>query len=291
MSSIKDRLSAGLRRTRERLSLSSLEAAVPDWDALEESLLLADVGVSATQQILDGVRRRPGDAAAGLREEVLEILGDVRPPGDDSEVREPHVTMLVGVNGVGKTTTAAKMARRAVAGGKSTLLVAADTFRAAAQEQLATWAERLGVEVIEGEQGRDPASVVHEGLQTALSRKVQAVFIDTAGRLHTKRPLMDELAKVERVAGRVVPDAPHETLLVMDATVGGNGLIQAKQFAECLDLTGIVLTKLDGTAKGGVVLAIARELNLGIRYTGIGESADDLVAFSLEDFVEALLSN
>jgi fused signal recognition particle receptor len=198
--------------------------------------------------------------------------------------------MVVGVNGVGKTTSVAKLARRLGGGGKRVLIVAADTFRAAAQEQLATWAERAGVPLAAGEAGRDPASVVHDGLTQAVAEEFDEAVIDTAGRLHTKRPLMDELAKVGRVASRVVPESPHETLLVLDATVGTNGLVQARQFQSALPVTGIVLTKMDGTARGGIAIAIAKELGLPVRYTGVGEGLDDLVPFSAPEFVDALLS-
>lgn len=203
----------------------------------------------------------------------------------------PRVTLVIGVNGVGKTTTVAKLAYLLAEQGKKVVVVAADTFRAAAQEQLAMWTQRAGVDIVSGEPGRDPASVVHDGLGVALAEGVDEVLVDTAGRLHTKRPLMDELGKVERVASRVIPEAPHETLLVMDATVGTNGLSQAREFAEALRVTGIVLTKMDGTAKGGVVLAIALELGLAVRYTGVGEGLEDLIEFSPEAFVDALLSS
>lgn len=282
--SFRDRLKAGLIRTREALSFRVSEA--PDWDSLEESLILADVGVPAASEILD--RLRASGSVAGLREELVGVLTSLpdRPP----RATTPWVTMIVGINGVGKTTTVAKLARLTLARGGSALVVAADTFRAAAQEQLRTWAQRIGVELIEGSSGRDPASVVHDGIQAALARGVNEVLVDTAGRLHTKKPLMDELTKIERVASRVIPGAPHETLLVMDATVGSNGLAQARQFADALNVTGVVLTKMDGTAKGGVVLAIAKELALPVRYVGVGESVDDLLEFSPEDFVDALLA-
>ncbi len=198
--------------------------------------------------------------------------------------------MIVGVNGVGKTTSVAKLARRLSLEGKRVLVVAADTFRAAAQEQLATWTERAGVEIARGEPGRDPASVVHDGLSRAVSENADEVLIDTAGRLHTKRPLMDELSKVGRIASRVIPDAPHRTLLVLDATVGTNGLSQARLFTEAIPVDGILLAKMDGTARGGVVVAIAKELSLPVLYTGIGEGIDELLPFSPEDFVSALLS-
>lgn len=248
--------------------------------------MLADVGIPATTEILDGLRK--SGSAEGLRDELLAIV--TRPSAAPKPSKPPRVTMIVGVNGVGKTTAVAKLAAFFVAGNASTIVVAADTFRAAAQEQLATWAERVGVELIGGSSGRDPASIVHDGVQAALSRGLDEVIIDTAGRLHTKQPLMDELTKIERVASRVIADAPHETLLVMDATVGSNGLTQARQFAEALELTGIILTKMDGTAKGGVVLAIAKELGLPVRYVGVGESLDDLLEFDAEAFVDALVA-
>ncbi len=283
--SFRDRLRAGLFRTREVLSLGVSET--PDWDALEESLILADVGVPATTEILE--RLRASGSADGLRQELLSVLRGLS--FDPVETESPRVTMIVGINGVGKTTTVAKLAGLTLAHGESALVVAADTFRAAAQEQLRTWARRVGVEIVEGSSGRDPASVVHDGIQAAVARRVNEVFVDTAGRLHTKKPLMDELSKIERVAARVVPGAPHDTFLVMDATVGSNGLTQAKQFADALNVTGIILTKMDGTAKGGVVLAIAKELRLPVRYVGVGESVEDLLEFSPEEFVDALIAD
>ena len=276
-------------RTREKLGAAWSGSEAPDWDALEESLVLADIGLPAASAILEAVRKGGVWRADVLRDELLGILRAV-PSSDRAPSAPPRITMIVGINGVGKTTTVAKLAARSRASGESTLVVAADTFRAAAQEQLAAWAERIGVDLVAGAAGRDPASVVHEGVQVALGRGVDEVFIDTAGRLHTKRPLMDELAKIERVTARLVPDAPHETLLVMDATVGSNGLSQAQQFKSTLGVTGIVLTKMDGTAKGGVVIAIAKELGLPVRYVGVGESVNDLMPFAEEDFVDALLN-
>lgn len=281
--SFRDRLKAGLARTREVLSLGNSET--PDWDALEESLVLADVGIPATTEIVE--RLKQGGSAEGLRDELLAILKASSKTA--TPAAPPRVTMIVGVNGVGKTTTVAKLAALALGRGARAIVVAADTFRAAAQEQLATWAERVGVEVIGGASGRDPASIVHDAVQAGLARGIDEIFIDTAGRLHTKQPLMDELTKIGRVASRVVPGAPHETFLVMDATYGSNGLAQARQFAQSLNLTGIILTKMDGTAKGGVVLAIAKELELPVRYLGIGESVDDLLEFDAEEFVDALM--
>jgi len=284
-----DRLRDGLRRTRERLGLGE-ELEKPDWEALEESLILADVGLDATAAILAGVRARGGGFREALRAEIREALNVPGPAPRPRSEGAPFVRMVVGVNGVGKTTTVAKLAFLSTREGRKVLVVAADTFRAAAQEQLAVWAERSGAAIVGAEVGRDPASIVHDGLKAALTGGFDEVLVDTAGRLHTKRPLMDELSKVARVAARVVPEAPHETLLVMDATVGTNGLAQARQFAEALPLSGIALTKMDGTARGGVVLAIARELGLGVRYLGMGEGMEDLVAFETEAFVEALTS-
>lgn len=290
-SSLGDRLRAGLRRTREKLGASLGASDAPDWEALEESLVLADVGLEATEAILEGMRARSGSTEVRLREELLGILRRVRTAAAPTTPQQsPCVSLVIGVNGVGKTTTVAKLAHQSVASGRKAMVVAADTFRAAAQEQLASWAERIGVDLFEGESGSDPASVVHDGLQAALARKADDVFVDTAGRLHTRRPLMDELGKIERVASRAAPEAFQETLLVMDGTVGSNGLAQARQFAASLSVSGIILTKMDGTAKGGVVIAIARELDLPVRFVGIGESVDDLVAFSPEEFVDALLS-
>jgi fused signal recognition particle receptor len=284
-----ERLRDSLRRTREKLGLTAA-GETPDWEALEESLLLADVGLPATREILMTLRERKGDFRENLRSVLLEQLA--RPESSASAsaaTRRPRVTMVVGVNGAGKTTSVAKLARKHASKGKKVLIVAADTFRAAAQEQLGAWAERTGVDIASGEPGQDPASVVHDALTRAAAESVDEVLVDTAGRLHTKRPLMDELSKVARIASRVIPQAPHETLLVLDATVGGNGLAQAKQFTEALPVTGIVLTKMDGTARGGVVIAIAREIGLPVRYVGVGEGADDLVDFSPDAFVAALL--
>ncbi|HSF16805.1 MAG TPA: signal recognition particle-docking protein FtsY [Vicinamibacteria bacterium] len=287
--SIRERLRTSLARTREKLRLGSGGGVEPDWDALEESLILADLGLPATTEILERVRAR-GGFPASLREE---LLGVIRAPSqaEVGAMVPPKVTLVAGVNGVGKTTTVAKLARRHVELDRRVVIIAADTFRAAAQEQLELWSKRVGASIFAGEPGRDPASVVHDGLTSSVSRRADEVIIDTAGRLHTKRPLMEELGKVERIAGRVVAGAPHEALLVMDAAVGTNGLVQAREFAAALRLTGVVLTKMDGTAKGGVVVAVSKELGLPVRYTGIGEGMQDLIPFDAEAFVDALLSN
>jgi fused signal recognition particle receptor len=264
--------------------------AEPDWEQMEEALLAADVGLTATGELLDAVRSDPGNnVRKALARQIVTLLQAPEKSGSKRRVGSLEVVLVVGVNGTGKTTTVAKLAHRAIRASREPLLVAADTFRAAAVEQLETWAGRVGAELVKGREGADAAAVVHDALQAAVARSVQEVIIDTAGRLHTKRPLMDELAKVKRVAGRVVEGAPHETLLVMDATVGGNGLTQAREFSEALGVEGIVLTKLDGTAKGGVVVAVARELGIPVRFTGVGEGLEDLLPFSPEDFVRALV--
>lgn len=289
------RLREGLRRTRERVSqgLGLTESSKDvDWERLEEVLIEADVGVIATGEILEAVRRHRGHPPReALRRELVSILAaaERKPLVDDAF--SPRVIMVVGVNGVGKTTTVAKLAHRLLQSGRKPLIVAADTFRAAAIEQLEAWAQRVGAPLVKGVEGSDAAAVVHEGLQAAVSRGLDDVVIDTAGRLHTKRPLMDELAKVRRIAGRLVSGAPHETLLVMDATVGSNGLTQARQFRDAMGLDGIILTKLDGTAKGGVVFAVVRELRLPVVYASVGEGLDDLLPFSPGDFADALLGN
>lgn len=284
-----ERLRASLQRTREKLGLSPGPNEAPDWDAVEQSLVLADVGLPATREILSALRTRTGDFRENFRSVLLELL--LRAPLTAAAAAQPRVTMVVGVNGAGKTTSVAKVARKLASEGRKVLVVAADTFRAAAQEQLGAWAERTGVAIASGDPGQDPASVVHDGLSRAVAEGFDEVLVDTAGRLHTKRPLMDEIAKVSRIASRVVEGAPHETLLVLDATVGTNGLQQARQFTSALPVTGILLAKMDGTARGGVVLAIAKELGIPVRYVGVGEGADDLVAFSPEAFVSALLSD
>ncbi len=288
------RLREGLVRTRDRLSEGlglATAGADPDWEQLEEAFVTADIGLAATSELLDAVRsvRTDEEVRQALKKKLLDILEGPESSDSHRAPARPEVVLVVGVNGTGKTTTVAKLAHRAKEAGRRPLVVAADTFRAAAIEQLETWTQRIGVEIIKGPEGSDAASVVHDGLQMALSAGFDEVIIDTAGRLHTKRPLMEELAKVKRVAGRVVEGAPHLTLLVMDATVGSNGLAQARQFGDALGVEGIVLTKLDGTAKGGIVVAVARELGIRVRYTGVGEGLDDLLAFSPEDFVRALM--
>ena len=300
--SLLERLKSGVQKTRTGL-VSALEGAIQGKkvidadliDELEYTLISADIGAGATQEILDRIRQRVerhqlNDAAAlrGLiREHLLEILqASERAPASVAE--HPVVVLVVGVNGSGKTTTIGKLAARFRSEGRSTLLCAADTFRAAAIEQLEIWGERTGSAVIRQGPGSDPSAVLFDALTAARARKVDCVIVDTAGRLQTKENLMAELHKMSRTARKVIPEAPHEVLLVLDATTGQNGLEQARKFTETSGVTGIVLTKLDGTAKGGIVVAIARELNLPIRYVGVGEKAEDLLPFDAEKFIESL---
>ena len=300
--SLLERLKSGVQKTRAGL-VTRLEDALAGkkeidatlLDELEFTLISADIGVATTSEILERIRQRVdrklvGDAAElrGLiREHLLELLqGADRPPVQVAEA--PAVVLVVGVNGSGKTTTIGKLAQRFKAEGRGVLLCAADTFRAAAIEQLQIWGERTQSEVISQRPGADPSAVLFDAIQSAKARKIDYVIIDTAGRLHSKSNLMAELEKMRRTAARVIPSAPHEVLLVLDATTGQNGLEQARRFTETSGVTGLVLTKLDGTAKGGVVIAIARELNLPIRYVGVGERAEDLLPFDPEKFIASL---
>jgi fused signal recognition particle receptor len=299
-----ERLKAGIQKTRAGL-MDRLEDALSgrkeiDAELLEEleyTLITADIGVRTTEEILERIRERmdrrlSGDAAELknlIREHLLEVLeASERPVPRVAE--PPAVVLVVGVNGSGKTTTIGKLAQLYKTEGRSVLLCAADTFRAAAIEQLEVWGGRTHTEVIRQRAGADPSAVVFDALQAAKARRVDYVVVDTAGRLHTKDNLMAELEKMQRTARRVIPDAPHEVLLVLDATTGQNGLEQARRFTETSGVTGIVLTKLDGTAKGGVVVAIARELNLPIRYIGVGEKIDDLLPFEPEAFIASIFS-
>ena len=258
-------------------------------DALEEALISADVGVAATEQIVSAIRarRNRSDSLRSLvKEEIRGILRGVSAPADDGH--RPHVVMIVGVNGTGKTTTVGKLARLIREQGRAPLICAADTFRAAAVEQLEIWATRAGVDIIRARMGADPAAVVFDAIAAGKARGRDVILIDTAGRLHTRVNLMGELDKIRRVAAREVDGAPHEVLLVLDATVGQNGLAQAKEFMAVAGVNGIVLTKLDGTAKGGIAVAIAHDLKLPIRYVGVGEAIDDLIPFSPDEYVDAL---
>jgi fused signal recognition particle receptor len=300
--SLLERLKAGVQKTRAGL-MEKLEDAVSgrkeiDAGVLEEleyALITADIGSKTTAEILERIRERVardlvGDAAElkGLiRQYLLEVLEATERPVP--QVAEPPaVIMVVGVNGAGKTTSIGKLTRRLQSEGRSVLLCAADTFRAAAIEQLEVWAQRTGVDLIRQQPGSDPSAVMFDALQAGKARKIDYVIVDTAGRLHTKENLMAELQKMRRTAARVIPGAPHEVLLVIEATTGQNGLEQARKFTESSEVTGIILTKLDGTAKGGVVVAISRELGLPIRYVGVGEQLDDLLPFEPATFVASL---
>jgi fused signal recognition particle receptor len=258
-------------------------------EALEEALISADVGVAATEQIVQAVRaRKTRDRSLRdlVKQEILTILKSADAPAGNGH--RPHVMLIVGVNGTGKTTTIGKLARLIKDSGRSSVICAADTFRAAAVEQLEIWATRAGVDIIRARAGADPAAVVFDAIAAGKARGRDVVLVDTAGRLHTRVNLMTELDKIRRVAAREVEGAPHEVLLVLDATVGQNGLAQAREFMAVAGVNGIVLTKLDGTAKGGIAVAIAHDLKLPIRYVGTGEGIDDLVPFSAEEYVDAL---
>ena len=258
-------------------------------EALEELLIMADVGVAATDRIIAAVKKQT-ETGKGLRDAVKDEIRAIfaAVPAVPSDGHVPHVVLIVGVNGTGKTTTVGKLAQLLKSSGKRPLVVAADTFRAAAVEQLEIWAGRAGVDLIRAREGADPAAVVFDGIASGKAKGRDPILVDTAGRLHTKVNLMSELEKIRRVAAREVDGAPHEVLLVLDATVGQNGLSQAREFMNAAGANGVVLTKLDGTAKGGIAVAIACELKLPIRYVGIGESIDDLVPFDVNDYVDAL---
>jgi len=299
-----EKLKSGVQKTREGL-VSRIEDVVSgrkaiDADLLEEleyTLISADIGVSTTNEILERIRERVDRKLVGdsselrglIREYLLEVLETNDRPLAYVD-SPPAVIMLVGVNGAGKTTTIGKLAAHLKGEGHSVLLCAADTFRAAAIEQLEVWGERTGIQVIRQNTGSDPSAVMFDALSAAKARETDYVIIDTAGRLQTKTNLMAELEKMRRTASRVIPGAPHEVLLVLDATTGQNGLEQARKFTESSGVTGIVLTKLDGTAKGGVVVAIARELGLPIRFIGVGEKIDDLLPFDPERFIDSLFN-
>ncbi|MFD9301179.1 signal recognition particle-docking protein FtsY [Streptomyces sp. NPDC060048] len=299
------RLRARLARSQNSLgkgllTLLSREHLDEDtWEEIEETLLIADVGVAPTQELVDRLRERvrvlgtrtPADLRALLKEELVALLGTDfdRAVKTESGVDTPAVVMVVGVNGTGKTTTTGKLARVLVADGRSVVLGAADTFRAAAADQLQTWGDRVGARTVRGPEGGDPASIAYDAVKEGIAEGADVVLIDTAGRLHTKTGLMDELGKVKRVVEKHGP--LDEILLVLDATTGQNGLTQARVFAEVVDITGIVLTKLDGTAKGGIVIAVQRALGVPVKLVGLGEGADDLAPFEPEAFVDALIGD
>jgi fused signal recognition particle receptor len=297
-----DRLRGGLARTREVLTtpIEDLVRGRRPLDAtalesVEEALLAADLGLPAVEEAMGVLREKSGAIAAGGLAAMREVLGREivraleRPAGPPPFSARPWVVFVVGVNGAGKTTTIGKLAAGWTAEGRSVLLCAADTFRAAAAEQLEVWATRAGGAFHRGAEGADPSAVLTDALRSARARGTDAVLVDTAGRLHTKSNLMAELAKMARVAGREVPGAPHETLLVLDATVGTNGLAQGREFAKAGGVTGLVLTKLDGTAKGGIAVAVVRELGVPIRYVGVGEAVEDLLPFDAEAFATSLV--
>jgi fused signal recognition particle receptor len=273
----------------DALDQHSREMDLDTIEALEEALISADVGVAATDRIIEAVRsrrNRDGSLRDLVKAEILSILHGADTPAANGH--RPRVVMIVGVNGTGKTTTVGKLARFIKDSGRAPLICAADTFRAAAVEQLEIWAKRAGVDIVRARAGADPAAVVFDAIAAGKARSHDVVLVDTAGRLHTRINLMSELDKIRRVAAREVEGAPHEVLLVLDATVGQNGLAQAREFMAVAGVNGIVLTKLDGTAKGGIAIAIANDLKLPIRYVGIGEAIEDLIPFSPEEYVDAL---
>jgi len=300
-----DRMKEAVTRTRENLT-ERIEEAVSfskeidrnTLDDLEATLIGADLGTTTTHEVLEKLREKADrkqikdvdELKRLLKEELLAILTATNSRPVQKVDGTPEVILVVGVNGTGKTTTIGKLAQVLRSQGKNVLLCAADTFRAAAIEQLEVWGQRTGTEVIKTKAGGDPAAVLFDALQAASARKTDYVVVDTAGRLHTKSNLMLELEKMRRTAQRIIPGAPHETLLVMDATTGQNGLQQAKLFTEAAGVTGIVLTKLDGTAKGGVVVAISREMGVPVRYVGVGEKASDLLPFDPKEFVDSLFA-
>lgn len=275
--------------------LSKKEIDESTWDDFEETLIMADLGVGTTMKLRERIESRLAKKSLGdeatiedaLKEEILQILKQAE--GTPIKVdRAPFIVIVAGVNGVGKTTTIGKLAYKLKQENKEIMIAAGDTFRAAATEQLEVWSKRVGTEFLKGQSGADPSSIAYDAVKAASARNIDVLIIDTAGRLHTKGNLMEELKKMKRVVGRELEGAPHETLLVLDATTGQNAIQQAKMFDEALDVTGIVLTKLDGTAKGGVIIAIADELNIPVKYIGIGESLNDLREFKAQEFVEAL---
>ena len=299
------RLKQGLTKSRDNL-LKNIGTVFQNrrWDeasldAVEESLIAADVGVKATDKLMEALRRQAPDGNGELAEEMsarlqAAMVQILQQPSTSVKVAplsiRPWVIIFLGVNGVGKTTTIGKLAAQYRSAGKKILLVAADTFRAAAIEQLDIWGQRVGVDVVKHRPGADPSAVVFDGMQAAKNRDIDVLLIDTAGRLHTKMHLIEELKKIRRVIARELPGAPHETLLVLDAVTGQNGLQQARVFKEATDVSGIVLTKLDGTAKGGVVISIQEELGLPVKYIGVGEDVEDLQPFDPAQFAQALLN-
>ena len=297
-----DKIKAGLTKTRDALSntLGSVFSGFSEidddfYDELEECLILADLGVETATKAVERLRKMVREQHLKTTEEAKSALKDILTGMLEVGSMEldlstkPSVILVIGVNGVGKTTTIGKIATQLVRQGKKVLLVAGDTFRAAAADQLEIWAERSGADIVRQHEGADPASVVYDGIQAARSRDVDVIIVDTAGRLHNKANLMNELNKISRIVGRELPEASKEVLLVLDGTTGQNGLIQAKQFKEIAGVTAIALTKLDGTAKGGIVIAVSDALQIPVKFVGVGEKADDLMPFEPRNFVDALL--
>ena len=297
-----DKIKAGMAKTRDALSstLGSVFSGFSEidddfYDELEESLILADLGVDTSVKAVAALRKAVKEQHLKSTEEAKNALKDILVEMlnvGDTELNltaKPSVILVIGVNGVGKTTTIGKIAKQLVDQGKNVLLVAGDTFRAAAADQLEIWAGRSGASIVRQHEGADPASVVYDGIQAAKARDVDVILIDTAGRLHNKTNLMHELNKISRIVARELPEASKEVLLVLDGTTGQNGLIQAKQFKEIAGVTAMALTKLDGTAKGGIVIAVADALQIPVKFVGVGEQADDLMPFVARDFVEALI--
>jgi fused signal recognition particle receptor len=303
-----DKLKKGLQKTHENIfnkidKLVNAKAEIDDdfLDRLEEILISSDVGVNTTEKIIDNLKKRvklekyerTDQLNAIIRDELKNVFisGSEQVNKPFELTAKPHVIVVVGVNGVGKTTSIGKLAYNYKNAGHKVLIGAADTFRAAANEQLETWAQRSGTEIIQLAHGSDPSAVVYNTVQSAIAKQYDVCIIDTAGRLHTKTNLMEELSKIKRVIQKQMADAPHEVLLVIDATTGQNGMVQAREFSNAIGITGLVLTKLDGTAKGGIVLKISNEMNIPVKYIGVGEQIDDLQVFDKESFVNALLED
>jgi fused signal recognition particle receptor len=286
---LRDSLAKSRRALTEQLAAAAFDPGDEEaWERLEEALIQADVGVRATAELVRRLEARPelGDLGEALAEEIAALMGE---PPSLAVADKPAVILVVGVNGTGKTTTIGKLASQLNRHGRSVLLAAADTYRAAAEEQLEIWAGRAKADFVGGKRGQDPAAVAYDGVEAARARGHDVVIVDTAGRLHTQANLMEELAKVRRVIAQRLEGAPHETLLTIDATTGQNGLVQARLFGEAVDVTGVALTKLDGSAKGGIAVAIAHELGLPVKLVGVGEQIDDLRPFDAQDFARALL--
>lgn len=294
-----DKLKSGLEKTREQFSARTMDVLklftkVDDalFEELEEVLIMSDVGFETSGEIIERLRQKAreekiqdGDT---LKEALKSIISDIMGNDEEFDIKSPAVILVIGVNGVGKTTSIGKLANYYKSQDKKVIVAAADTFRAAAIDQLDIWAQRAGVDIIKQQEGSDPASVVYDAIAASKSRKADVLICDTAGRLHNKKNLMDELAKINKIIDREIPQAQKEVLLVLDATTGQNAVLQAKSFSEAANITGIILTKLDGTAKGGIVIAIRKEQDIPVRFVGVGEKADDLQPFSAEDFVGAL---